>query len=119
MHLIEEKWRDASPPFTVPAAFKNAALREHGTRWEWMLFDIHYAAYSLSPKYHADNIFGITPVIEGAKRIMRFYTTNNAEYNRCLAQFAEFKNTNQAGNPTEKLSSKFWWQVAAAWGPVA
>ena len=35
MQTVEDKWREPNPPFTVPSAFKNAALREHKSRWDW------------------------------------------------------------------------------------
>ena len=49
MAIVKDEWAAEAPPFTVPAAFKNAAVREHTKRWGWMMFDIHRAAYACAP----------------------------------------------------------------------
>jgi hypothetical protein len=128
MYRIEEVWRGDCLDAVVPAAFKNKALRLHASRWEWMTFDIHMAAFALSPKYHADNVFDNRPVMTGLRNIIKFFTSTAREANEAITQFADLKNAQddvlwpevvEAPNPNSPtaLSSKRWWQLhGARWG---
>jgi len=57
-----------------------------------MLFDVHCAAYALSPKYHSANIFDNVAVMKGLKAIIKFFATTAMQRNGALAEFATLKN---------------------------
>ena len=114
MVTVEEHW--SANAYAVPAPFRTFSLREHKTRFEWMLFPIHYATYACSPRYHSDNVFGLPKVMRGTRDIIRHFSHSTDNFNRAMAQFTAFKN---AVLPAESLSDEFlnsstsreWWQT--------
>ena len=69
-----------------------AATGEAIERWEWMLFDVHCAAYVLSPEYHRDNVYDNARIMRGLKEIVKFFATTTGQRHAALAEFATLKN---------------------------
>jgi hypothetical protein len=115
MATILETWNNDDTDWsTLPAAFKRAALKAHKERWEWMLFDVHCAAYALSPEYHRDNVYDNARVMRGLKEIVKFFaTTAMMQRNGALAEFATLKNNADPAlfENITTISSKHWWQI--------
>ena len=117
MWIVNEAWRLNEAE--VPAAFKNNAIRELRQRWDWMTFDIHHVSYALAPDYHDENVFAMAPVMRALREIVRFFANNAADATAAFAEFAAFKNMNDAvmyprddnGKINTGSSPKSWWQL--------
>ena len=124
MHLLHKLWTENEPD--VPRPFQTFALRKLMARWEFLQFFVHCITYGLSPNYHADNIFANARVMRGLKEVVKFFATNNGDYQTAMKEFTALKNHNDAdifptdGNGTiiTGMSPKSWWQMHGASWPI-
>ena len=73
-----------------------------------------------------DNIFANASVMRGLKEVVKFFATNNGDYQRAMREFTALKNHNDAdifptdGNGTiiTGMSPKSWWQMHGASWPI-
>ena len=117
---IHDHWTGDEDAYqALPTPFKRNSIKEHKKRWEWMLFDVHCAAYALSPEYHSANIFDNATVMKGLKAIIKFFATTAMQRNGALAEFATLKNNADPAlfDNITTLSSKHWFQLHGAQWP--
>ena len=120
----EPKWPN------VPAGFRAKALRELKTRWDWMEFDIHRAAYVLSPYYQADDIENITKLNQSVQAVISLYCSDLEDTSKtaCGSDLARFKvhppldpeifpPRGQSAHLRSSLPSLDWWRIYGSQWP--
>ena len=86
-------WNDAENfASNVPPRFRTHAVRELAERWDWLEFDIHRAAYCLSPYYHKDDVSSNRELNASVNEVILAYTSQiDSTLSQCTADFSRFK----------------------------
>ena len=118
--IVHEHWMELKG--TVPSAFHKKAIDHHKVRMEWMIFDVHCAAYALSPEHHEDNIWANRRVTDGLKQVLGL-VLQSKEYSVACTEAENFKRTQCEylfpKDPTMVIKSpKTWWKINGSKWPT-